>query len=260
MKAKVMFVTGAGSGMGRMTVARALKDNWKVAAVDINMDGMKNLGEHDGLLCMALDVTQEEEIAEAVERCENQLGPISRLVNAAAIMPLGELKDQKATLLKRITEINYFGLVNSVCQVLPGMIARGEGEIVSYSSMAGHWPMYYMGGYNASKAAVTAYSEVLHYETKHLGIRVVCVCPPIVSTPLLDQADNTVRPQTFDVFAPITPDLVLDEVEKVLPRKSLWVFPGPLTRLSWLCRRMIPRVLWSWLQKVEKFPSRRQVR
>ena len=248
-----MFITGAGSGMGQLTAKRALADGWKVAAVDLNMEGLKNLGEHDNLLCIELDITDADQVANALERAEAELGPIFRLVNAAGIMPLGILSDMQGNLVKRITEINYFGFVNQISVLLPKMIERGQGEIVSYASMAGHWPMYYMGAYNASKAAVTSYTEVLHHENKRHGIRIVCVCPPVVSTPLLKQADDTIRPKMFDLLPPITSEMVLDKIDKVLRGRGLWVFPGPFTRFSWWGRRFLPGFMWAFLKRLESF-------
>lgn len=118
--------------------------------------------------------------------------------------------------------------------------------------MAGHWPILYMGAYNASKHAVAAYTEVLHHENRDSGVRVVCVCPPIVATPLLDQAQQTTWPRLFDLFAPITPESVVDAVERGLKGRKLWIFPGPMTPMSYRLRRWIPRLLWRIVHWVEK--------
>lgn len=251
MTEKVMFITGAGSGMGQLTARRALKQGWRVAAIDINESGLNELEKSDHLLTLVCDVTDQDAVASAVEHCETRLGPISRLVNAAAIMPLAEILDQPTDLIHKIMAINFNGMVNVSKEVLPLMLHRGKGEFVNYASMAGHWPIIYMGAYNASKHAVAAYTEVLYHETRGRGLRIVCVCPPIVATPLLEQA-KACWPKIFDVFPPITPESVLDEIEKQLPRNSLWVFPGPMTRLSYRLRRWLPNLVWRVVHRVEK--------
>lgn len=252
MSSKVLFITGAGSGLGQLSAQRALAAGWSVAAMDVNAEGLNRLGDTPRLLKLVVDITDPVAVDAAVLRCEQELGPITRLSNAAAIMPLGLLTEQSRELIHKIMAINYGGTVNLVKAVLPLMQARGRGEIVVYSSMAGHWPLIYMGAYNASKHAVAAFTEVLHHENRHSGVRIVCVCPPIVATPLLDQAKATRWPRIFNVFPPIAPETVLDEIERVLPRKDLWVFPGPLTRISWWLRRFVPGLLWWRVHQVEK--------
>ncbi len=249
---KVLFITGAGSGLGQLSARRALEDGWAVAAMDVNAAGLDQLGDSPLLLKLVVDITDPTAVEAAVERCETEIGPITRLTNAAAIMPLGLLMDQPRDIIHKIMAINFGGMVNLSKAALPRMIARGHGEFVSYASMAGHWPILYMGAYNAAKHAVTAYTEVLYHETRGSGVRIVCVCPPIVATPLLDQAKSTVWPKIFDIFPPITPECVLDKIEHALKGKKLWVFPGPMTAMSWRLRRWMPNTLWWTVHQVEK--------
>jgi NAD(P)-dependent dehydrogenase (short-subunit alcohol dehydrogenase family) len=252
MSQKVLFITGAGSGLGQLSAKRALADGWAVAAMDVNAVGLEQLGNSPRLLKLVVDITDPLAVEAAVERCERELGPITRLTNAAAIMPLGLLMEQPRDIIHKIMAINFGGMVNLSKAALPKMLARGRGEFVSYASMAGHWPILYMGAYNAAKHAVTAYTEVLFHETRNSGVRIVCVCPPIVATPLLDQAKSTVWPKIFDVFPPIKAECVLDAIERGLKGKKLWVFPGPMTAMSWRLRRWIPSTLWWTVHQVEK--------
>ena len=249
----VLLITGAGSGMGQMTAQRALNEGWKVAALDLNLEGLNKLGESESLLKIALDVTDYDAVAQAVDRCEHELGPITRLVNAAGIMPLGLVTEQPRELIMKIMAINYGGMINIVDTALKKMLARGQGEFVSYASMAGHWPIMYMGAYNAAKHAVVAFTEVLYHENRNAGVRIVCVCPPIVATPLLKQAHESVWPKLFDVFPALPPETVLDAIEKSLKKKSgLWIFPGPMTRMSWWLRRWLPGSVWNLVHFIEK--------
>ena len=247
-----MLITGAGSGLGRLTAERALDQGWRVAALDINTKGLEQLSESPKLLLLSCDITDSEAVQAAVSRCEKELGPIFRLVNAAAIMPLAEVLDQSPAQIQKIMSINYGGMVNISHAVMPLLLERGAGEFVSYASMAGHWPIMFMGAYNASKHAVTAHTEVLYHETRGRGVRIVCVCPPIVATPLLEQARQC-WPKLFDIFPPITPESVINAVERKLRRRNgLWVFPGPMTAMSYRLRRWMPNTLWQLVHFVEK--------
>ena len=253
MKHRVLFVTGAGSGMGQMTALQALEDGWRVAALDLNAKGLDKLGDRPELLKIALDITDHQSVTDAVQRCEQELGPITRVIHAAGIMPLGEISGQSRDTIMKIMAVNYGGMVNVVDSAVSRMLDRGHGEFVSYASMAGHWPIMYMGAYNAAKHAVAAFAEVLYHETRHSGVRTICVCPPIVATPLLKQAKDTKWPKLFDLFPPLDPQTVLDAVNKSLVKKrGLWVFPGPMTRASWLLRRWCPSLLWKMVHWAEK--------
>jgi NADP-dependent 3-hydroxy acid dehydrogenase YdfG len=252
MAAKVHLITGAGSGIGQLTAQRALAGGWKVAALDLNAEGLNNLGEYESLLKLPTDVTDFAAVQAAVLRATSSFGPIDRVTNAAAIMPLGLLVEQPREVILKIMDINFGGLVNVSKATLPGMLQRRSGEFVSYSSMAGHWPILYMGAYNASKHAVAAYTEVLYHEVRGSGVRVLCVCPPIVATPLLNQARETAWPKIFDLGPPATPELVVDAVERALKSKKLWVFPGVMTGMSYRFRRWLPGLMWRIVHLIER--------
>ena len=166
-------------------------------------------------------------------------------------MPLGLLTDQSPALALRIMAINYGGLVNITLAVLPGMLKRGRGDFISFSSMAGHLPMIYMGAYNASKSAVSTFTEVLYHENRDSGVRFLCVCPPIVATPLLRQAKDTVWPKLFDKGPAIQPEAVLDGIEPALSKGQFWLIPGRGTYISYVLRRLFPNAMWKMMHKVE---------
>jgi NAD(P)-dependent dehydrogenase (short-subunit alcohol dehydrogenase family) len=252
----VVLITGAGSGMGRLAAQRALQQGRKVAALDVSAAGLDHLGDSPALLKLCVDVRDAAAVADAVARVERELGPIERVMNAAAIMPLGLALEQDPAITQRIMSINYFGLVHIAHAALPPMLARGRGEFVSFSSMAGLMPTRYVAAYDASKFAVTAYTEVLAEENRNRGVRFACVCPPMVATPLLQQARDTVWPRIFDVMPPLKPEFVLDCIERALSRGRFWVLPGATTPIiAWL-RRFSPSLLW-WINRmVERYGAR----
>jgi len=250
----VAFVTGGGSGLGRLAAQRLAGAGARVAALDVNPEGLRETARgHDGILTLPLDVTDATAVQAAVKRVEDELGPIDRVYNAAAIMPLGKVLEQDLSLIHRIMRINYEGLVNVTHCTLPGMLERGRGDLIQFASMAGWLPTLYIGAYNASKFAVVAYSEVLYHENRGRGVRFACVCPPPVATPLLDQARDTVWPKLFDQGPPIRPEEVLDAIEETLEKDRLWVFPGRGTRVAWWARRFLPRVVWRRIHQLEGF-------
>ncbi|MCG8590785.1 MAG: SDR family NAD(P)-dependent oxidoreductase, partial [Proteobacteria bacterium] len=231
-KGKVAFITGGGSGMGRLAARRLAATGARVAALDVNEDGLQETAAgHEGIATYRVDVTRPDEVEAAVKQVETELGPIDRVYNAAAIMPLGKLVDQDLATIHRILDINVGGVVNVTKFALPAMLDRGRGDFVNFASMAGWLPTLYMGAYNASKFAVVAFSEVLYHENRASGVRFACVCPPPVATPLLQQGHDTVWPKLLDQSPPIAPEQVLDAIEDSLESGRFWVFPGRGTSL-----------------------------
>ncbi len=250
---KVAFITGGGSGMGRLAAQTLADAGASVAALDVDASGLEETASgRAGILPLTLDVTDATAVEEAVKRVEQELGPIDRVYNAAAIMPTGLLMDQELATIQRIMDINYGGVVNVTKFTLPGMLERGRGDLINFASIAGWTPTLYLGAYNASKFAVVAFSDVLYHENRDRGVRFACVCPPPVATPLLDQARQNVWPKVFDQLPPIEPTAVLAAIEKTLESKSLWVFPGRGTKLGWRLRRWLPGMLWRAVHNAEK--------
>jgi NAD(P)-dependent dehydrogenase (short-subunit alcohol dehydrogenase family) len=251
---KVAFITGGGSGMGQLAARNLASRGVSVAALDVNTAGLAETAQGlDNVLTLPTDVTQPEQVEAAVKRVEQDLGPIDRVYNAAAIFPTARLLDQDLATIHRIMDINYGGIVNVTKLTLPGMLERGRGDFINFASMAGWLPTIYLGAYNASKFAVVAFSEVLYHENRDRGVRFACVCPPPVRTPLLQQSRDTVWPKLFDGIDAIEPQTVLDAIETTLDRDDFWVFPGRGTKLGWRLRRWLPTLMWKQVHKAEGF-------
>lgn len=252
MKGAIVLITGAASGMGQLAMQRALKRGQRVAAWDLNSDALARYADNDQVRISQIDVSDAEAVAQEVGALEEQWGPIDQVWSAAAIMPLGEALEQPVALQKKIMDINYGGLVNLAHATMPRMLGRGRGSFVSFASLAGWIPAIYIGAYNASKFATVAYTEVLHHETRGRGVRVVCVCPPAVNTPLLDQARDTVWPKLFNLVPPIPPEKVLDAIDHAVAADRFWVFPSFMTRVALIMRRWFPGLSWWVAHKVEQ--------
>ena len=110
---EVVLVTGAASGMGRLAAQNMARAGSRVAALDVNEEGLRATAEgHESVRCYALDVADTRAVAERVREVERDLGPIDRVYNAAAIMPTGLLLEQDLATIHRIMDINYGGTGN----------------------------------------------------------------------------------------------------------------------------------------------------
>lgn len=254
MKDESIFITGGGSGMGQLAARNFAEQGYQVAAVDVNERGLLETAEnHQNIRTFNTDVTNYEAVLAAVDETESKLGPIRRVYNAAAIMPLGRVVDQDIEVFHRVMAINYNGVVNVSKAVMPRLLERNQGELVNFASLAGWIPILYMAAYNASKFAVVAFTEVLHHEHRDSNVKVLCVCPPPVRTPLLDQARDTVWPKVFDQGEPIEAQDVLNAIEETIAKDELFVFPGKGSRMAQRMRRWLPNLLWKNVHQTEGF-------
>ena len=253
VKDKVILITGGGSGMGQLAARNFAKEGWKVAALDINKLGLTETAEgYDTIETWLVDITNPQAVSDAVKEVESQLGPIYSLYNCAAIMPFGKLLDQDIAIIHKQMEINYGGLVNVAKAALPAMVARGEGEFVSFASMAGLIPTLLTGAYSATKAAVVMFTEILYHENRDSGVKFACVCPPIVNTPLLQQGRDSAWPKMLENQKTLLqPQDVLDKIRVSLDKGEFLVFPGKGTRFGALMRRLMPAAIWKEVHKVE---------
>lgn len=243
MTPAVALVTGAGSGMGRLAAQRLAARGAVVAALDVNEAGLAETTAGDGARIHAYpcDVSDTAAVEATVARVEADHGPIDRVMNAAGLARVGTLLAQSPVEIMQLMQVNYGGTVNVTAATLPAMLERGAGELVNFASLAGWIPQPKMGAYCATKFAVVAYSEALWLENRGHGVKFACVCPPAVSTPMLPdffgETDNQRKAR------PITPEQVIDAVERALAKDRFLVLPHASAKVLWRARRFAPRML-----------------
>ena len=251
---KAALVTGGGSGMGRLAAQQMAATGAQVAILDVNEAGMQETAAgNDNIHPYTVDITDFAAVTAAVNDFQAKHGPLDRVFNCAAIMPFGKILEQDPGLTNKMMMINYGGLVCVTRATLPGMIERGAGDFVSFASAAGLIPGLLMGGYNASKAAVAMYTEVLYHENRDAGVRFACVCPPAVATPLLQQGKDTAWPKIMEMNEgqEASPDQVLAAVESDLEKGNFWVFVTGQTKFGAWMRRVFPNLVWKQVHKIE---------
>lgn len=176
---KVWFITGCSTGFGRNLAMEALQQGNQVAVTSRNTDDVKDIVAQypHAAIAIKLDVTDPEQVTAAVKDAHDRYGRIDVLVNNAGIGYFGAIEESEEPEIRRMFEINFFGLARVTNAVLPIMRAQRSGHIVNISSIGGLVAFPGVGFYNATKFAVTGYSEALAKETAALGIKVTVVAP-----------------------------------------------------------------------------------
>jgi NAD(P)-dependent dehydrogenase (short-subunit alcohol dehydrogenase family) len=173
----VWFITGCSTGFGHHLAALVLERGYRVVVTARNPAEVQDLAAVGEALVLKLDVTQPDQIKAAVRAAEKKFGRIDVLVNNAGIGYLGAVEESEDREVRRMFEVNVFGLGRMIQAVLPGMRRRKSGFIVNLSSVGGLRSFPALGYYNATKYAVEGLSEALWQEVEPLGIRVMLVEP-----------------------------------------------------------------------------------
>ncbi|HEX4792829.1 MAG TPA: SDR family oxidoreductase [Humisphaera sp.] len=181
LKGDVVVVTGGASGIGRATALAFAAEGARVAIWDLEQSA------EDNSTAIKVDITEEAAIAGALARTVESLGPVDHLVHAAAIgsgkfgFPFTNLEPAD---WPRVLKVNVMGMVNVAHAVAPRMTERGKGTMVFVSSVAGQIGSQTDPPYSASKAANINFAQCMAKDLAPRGVRVNCVCPGMVQTPL----------------------------------------------------------------------------
>lgn len=176
---RVWLITGCSTGFGRELAVAVLEAGYRAVITARNPESVRDLAAvaPDRALVHRLDVTDPAQVDETVQAAQSRFGRIDVLVNNAGIGYFGAIEESEDTEVRKMFEVNVFGLARMTQAVLPGMRARRSGHIVNVSSIGGIRAFPAVGFYNATKFAVVGLSEALALETEHLGIKVTIVEP-----------------------------------------------------------------------------------
>ncbi len=246
---KVVFLTGASSGIGEALALAIAKRGGTLGLVARRRERLEDLSNrckaYDGKTrVFDLDVTDEAAVYQAADEMRSEFGRIDILIANAGIG--GNDEETRAyhpPSVKKVIDINLLGAVNAVHAVLPGMIDRGEGQIVAISSLAGFRGLPRSAAYSASKAGMTAFFESVRLDVRNKGIDVTIIQPGFIRTPLTAGRANRM-PFLMELEDAVP--LFLKAIEK---RKRFAAFPWRLATIvragkfmpAWLYDRIAGR-------------------
>jgi len=182
-----VLVTGCSSGIGAATAELLVKAGHTVYATARRTDALAGL-EAAGARVLALDVTSEQSMADAVGTVEEAHGRVGVLVNNAGYGEYGTIEETDLDSVRKMFETNVFGLSRLTQLVLPAMRAAGTGRIVNIGSMGGRFTWPVGGYYHATKYAVEAITDALRNEVRPFGLHVSLIEPGLIRTRFEDTA------------------------------------------------------------------------
>lgn len=186
LQGSIAVVTGVSGGIGKATVEALLSKDVHVVGW-----GRRRPSIDDARLTfIKTDIRDEEEVRNAAERTEAEVGTPSILVNNAGLGHDAPVEEMSAQRWHEMFDTNVHGLFYCTQRLVPGMKQQGEGHIINVASLAGKNGIERMAGYCGTKHAVVGISESLFKELRHDGIKVTCVLPGSTRTAFFDNIEG----------------------------------------------------------------------
>jgi short-subunit dehydrogenase len=237
---KVVWITGASSGIGRELALSLARDGATVAVSARSKDKLAELAKlAGGIRAYPLDVTDPEAAARVAAAIERDLGPIELAVlNAGVWEPMTASRYDGAKARSSIA-VNYVGVVNVLDPLMKSMIERQNGQIAIVASVAGYRGLPKGAAYGPTKAALINLAESLYPDLKLKGVKMTLICPGFVATPMTDV-------NTFPMPFIIPVDEAVHEIRRGLTRPSFEiVFPSRMKRMMKVLR-LLPYAIYFW--------------
>jgi NAD(P)-dependent dehydrogenase (short-subunit alcohol dehydrogenase family) len=225
LRGKVALITGAARGIGRGIALRFAREGALVGVLDLNeLDCLEVVNEiimNGGQgIALGADVTRSRDVEDAVASLRLKFGPVTTVVNNAAIMPSGSLHQTTPDEFDACISVNLKGAYHVNRAVLPEMLERGAGSIIHMSSVTGIRGLPGIAVYSATKGALIALTRAMSTDYARRGVRVNAVAPGTIDSPMLhdfvaQQRDQERIRRAFDAMHPIGRVGTIDEVAAV---------------------------------------------
>jgi NAD(P)-dependent dehydrogenase (short-subunit alcohol dehydrogenase family) len=193
---QIVVITGASRGLGLALAERFGRAGAKLVLASRDLDELirarnllvecKAVQSHDDVLLIPADLTDHNQAINLIDHAIDHFGRIDILINNAGIIEVGPVQNQPLEAYQRAMDTNFFAALHTIHAALPHLLRRkksaGDAAIVNIASIGGKFSMPHLLPYNASKFALVGFSEGLHAELRHKGIRVTTVCPGLMRT------------------------------------------------------------------------------
>jgi 3-dehydrosphinganine reductase len=265
---KVVLITGGSSGMGLAT-ARLLAGQganvWLLARRPDHLAEALKLVEaaasdHDQRFgTIVADVTDQKQVQNAIARVIETAGLPDLVINSAGAAHPGYLQELGMDVFRAMMDLNYFGTINVIHALLPGMISRRSGYIVNIASEAAFLGVFGYSAYAPSKYAVRGYSDVLRVEMKPFGIAVSIVFPPDTDTPGFAHENLTKPVETKELGGSlISPDVIARAILKGVKRGRYIILPGLESNVLYWARHLLGNAIYPFMDMLTAQAQRKK--
>jgi 3-dehydrosphinganine reductase len=260
-KSRHVIISGGGSGLGYGLVTRYLISGAKVSVLDLyisegQQDKLVSIAKaNDGeYLFLNTNITAPEEVKQSVVAAIEQFGAPDLAINSAGILINKAFEDTSPEDFKRVVDVNLNGSFNFASAVLPSM--KPGSQIALIASIAGLISNYGYSAYGASKFGVIGLATTLRYEYEGKGIRISCVCPPEVKTPMLVQEHlegNLVSIELKKFAGSMASDDACDQIFQGIEAGKWMIIPSLNAKAITVFARLFPRLFAGLMKQLIRY-------
>ena len=241
---RYVLITGAAGGLGTTVATSLSRQGAMLMLVDIDAARLLSLRERLSCHALVADVSDADDRGRIVAHCERVEHVPDVLINNAGVEKASEYTDLRPDEIRHALEVNLVGAMLLTRALLPGMRARGRGQVVNIASMAGIKPVPYNAVYNTAKAGLVAFSMSLSKELEGSGVDATVICPTAVTgVGMWARVSDQLAPNRLVESSAVTPDAVAAAVVRALTQRPRRILVGsPLVRVGALLSALSPGI------------------
>ena len=248
MNDKIVWITGASSGIGEATALRFAKEGWKVAVSARRVELLNKLAENENIYSYPLDITDTIKIKEVFENIIKDLGKIDLCIFSSGTYERKSEKEISVENIKQVIDVNFLGVINSVSSVEKYFKENKSGHIAIVSSPVGYRGLPKSSGYTPSKAALNNFTQGIYFDFQKFNVRITLITPGFIKTALTDKNE-------FKMPFLKTPEYAANKIFEGLVNKQAFeiIFP-PQIAIIYKIFQILPNRMYNYL--ISKFVNR----
>jgi len=223
---KIIWITGASSGIGKAIAKKFADEGWKVAISARRELLLKEIANEDNIKSYPLDVTIAQNVQNTFEKILKDFGNLDVCIFCSGVYNRKTEKEINLEQIKKTMEVNFLGTVNCVKAVEKYFKEKKSGQISIVSSIAGYRGLPNSSGYGPSKAALTNFTESIYFDFKKFNVKIRIISPGFIQTPMTDTNE-------FPMPFIKSPEFAAEKIYSGLLKKTAFEihFPKQLTLL-----------------------------
>ncbi|HYZ84411.1 MAG TPA: SDR family NAD(P)-dependent oxidoreductase [Bryobacteraceae bacterium] len=249
----VVLITGGSAGIGAACVRKFLAEGWRASVLALEDQNLEWL-DTQGIVVTAGDITLNEVRETAVRSTLAAFGRIDVLINSAGVGLYAPPTAVRADLFSRLLEVNVIAPLALAQMVIPPMLERKSGVIVTMGSVAGYVALPWAAAYSASKAALHSLHDALRVELRHTPINLMKVCPGIVNTKFREHALGGKAPdRVLHIRRVVSPEAVASAIFDGVKSRRRTVYVPAVGWLFSLLGRLAPGLMDFYLSRFQPY-------
>ena len=252
MSNKVIWITGASTGIGKAIAIKFSKNGWNVAISARRLELLEEISkQNQNVFSFPLDVTNKDDCHKVFTEIKNKLGKIDLCVFSTGTWDPKKEKEIDVEQIENVMKVNFFGTLNCIKSVEKYYRNKKSGHISIVSSIAGYRGLPNSTGYGPSKSALNNLAESLFFDFKRYGVRVSLISPGFIKTPMTDKND-------FKMPFLKTTEFAADKIYDGLINKNNFEihFPKELTLTLKLFGLLPSKIYFYLVKKLTKFQKK----